>query len=357
MPAKVVKNFNVPTEQTNKSPQNLHPKKASFLDKLAQLRKAQENQALQRVQADKKYFTGKQRAKAIGYSVASKLIELNSPLKKSYINTLYCNSKIEKHDDTATSEYCKNRVCPICSRIRTAKLINSYVPIFKTWENLSFVTLTIPNVPGDELKNSIEKMDRVFKQIVDVLRKQKKPLKGTRKLEVTYNPKKTNYHPHFHLITEGFRDDLIKYWKDYLPEIDLQAQNIKQAREGSEKELFKYFSKVIFEGEFFPAALDTILQAVKGKRVFRSYGFKLSENQKEAEKIEKLQSQELTELRYLHKTDGAYYWQNDFRTWINWNDEMLHPYIPHKKTEKLISKINAAKKGSPGTDMQKKRPV
>jgi hypothetical protein len=319
------------------------------LDKLAQLRKGQQNQGFpegKNVNLDQKndrnFFTQKQRAKAISFATASKLAALNSPLKKSYVNSLYCNSQIEKQDNKVTSRYCKNRFCPVCNRIRTAKLINTYVPIFNTWEELSFITLTIPSVPAHELRDSILRMERAFKKIVDVFRKRGTPLKAVRKTEVTYNSEK-GYHPHFHIITEYLRGDIISIWKEHFPEISYEGQDIQYATEGSAKELFKYFSKVIFKGQFLPVVLDNIFQAVNRKRVFQSYGFTLTDEQKKAEEIEKLESQELTMKYYQDKTPGIYSWVNDERTWISYDGEILHPYKAEKKTEKLISKINGAK--------------
>ena len=322
-------------------------------NKLAQLRKGQLEQPFPEVEVkvkkevckvrgektDKQFFTAKQRSKMISFALARKLSELDSPLKKSYVNTLFCNSQIEKHIHSVTSKYCKNRVCPLCNRIRTAQLISAYVPEFQSWEDLSFVTLTIPNIPGNELKDSILEMERAFKKLVDVFRKREIPLKCVRKLEVTWNPVTGEYHPHFHIISEGLRGDIIALWKHYLPEIDYKGQDIKKATEGSAKELFKYFSKVVFKGKFDAKALDVILQSVAGKRVFRSYGFKLSKEMETAQEIEKLESQILTLKYYQTKSDGLYQWVNDEKTWISEDGEILHPYKPEKKTEKLLSKI------------------
>jgi hypothetical protein len=324
-----------------------------YFNKLAQLRKAQLNQPLQREKTpktDEDFFTQKQRAKYIGYALASKLYELDSPLKKSYMNSIFCNHVIEKNRDKVTSKYCKNRICPICNRIRTAQLIHSYLPEFQKWEELTFITLTIPNVSEVELKDSIELMNRTFKKIKDVLRKREEPLKCTRKLEITKNPETNEVHPHYHIICEFLRGDVIALWQKYLPEINYLGQDIKLATEGSVKELFKYFSKVIFKGKFDPKGLDNILKSVRGKRVFQSSGFKLSEEQKIAEGVEILQSQQLTKKRYLDKIDGSYEWINTMKTWYNKEDsEILHPYKTHKKTEKLVSKIEGAPgAGSPG---------
>jgi hypothetical protein len=323
-----------------------------YFNKLAQLRKPQLNQPLQKgktPKTDEDFFTQKQRAKYIGFALAKKLNELDSPLKKSYLNSMFCNHIIEKSRDKVTSKYCKNRICPICNRIRTAQLINSYLPEFQKWEELTFITLTIPNVPEPELKDAIARMQRAFKKIKDVLRKRKEPLKCVWKLEITKNPHTNEVHPHAHIICEYCRGDVIALWKKYLPEINYLGQDIKPATEGSAKELFKYFSKVIFKGKFDAPGLDNILQAVRGKRVFQSSGFTLSEEQKIAEGVEKLQSQQLTIKRYLDKIDGEYEWRNDLKTWFNKEDsEILHPYKIHKKTEKLVSKINGTT-GSPGT--------
>ncbi len=63
-----------------------------------------------------------------------------------------------------------------------------------------FLTLTTPNVVaerlGDEIKRYNKSFDKLFKRKVV-----KRVVKGyVRKLEITYNEKRDDYHPHFHVL-------------------------------------------------------------------------------------------------------------------------------------------------------------
>ena len=83
------------------------------------------------------------------------LIELNSPLKHQYINSLDCSTLLNAQGDKLTSRYCGNRFCKICNRIRTGKLINGYADQLLSLQDPQFLTLTIPNVPAEELKSKM----------------------------------------------------------------------------------------------------------------------------------------------------------------------------------------------------------
>lgn len=60
--------------------------------------------------------------------------------------------------------------------------------------------LTAPNVPGNQLQQEIKTYNKAFKELVE-----RKEVKGVvkdyeRKLEVTYNQERDDYHPHFHVL-------------------------------------------------------------------------------------------------------------------------------------------------------------
>src|SRR5699024_2849851 len=64
----------------------------------------------------------------------------------------------------------------------------------------SFLTLTAPNVPADELNDEIKHYKQSFQRLIQ--RKEVKQIvKGyARKLEITYNEERDDYHPHFHVL-------------------------------------------------------------------------------------------------------------------------------------------------------------
>lgn len=224
------------------------------------------------------------RAKFYSSNLAVGLANLNSPLQKSYWGTFHCSEVLEQIGKKITTRYCGQRWCTVCSRIRTGKLINGYHGPLSLLPEKMFVTLTLPNVPGAELRATILEMIATSKIIQDTLRqrhtrgKQAWQLVGLRKLECTYNWRSREFHPHFHFIVSGeaAAEALRAEWLARVPTATIKAQDIRLAREGSEKELFKYFSKLVTNVDGVRLTLleplDVIFQAMKGLRVFQPIG-------------------------------------------------------------------------------------
>jgi len=215
-------------------------------------------------------------------------------MKKAYWNTYYCMDAVIKTDSVLSSSYCRNRWCPLCSAIRTSHYIRRYVPIIKDWTDAHLVTLTVPNCKDYELADEIETMYKTFTQIKDMIKKRhrrnpqsNKKLVGLRKLEVTYNAKRNDYHPHYHFITENLEtaDALESEWLKRYKGVSAKAQDVRRITdiESGSKEIFKYFTKVIHDvkttggktkKEIHAFALHNIFKAIRGRRIFQSFGFK-----------------------------------------------------------------------------------
>ena len=225
---------------------------------------------------------------------------VRSSLTKSYWNTYHCSSILSiTAKGKIKGEYCKNRWCLVCSSIRTARLIKQYQPIIKTWEDKYFVTLTVPNCKGLDLKNTLEYMAYYATQVRKNLNQSFKrgyldrKFLGIRKLECTYNSIRDDYHPHYHFIINGHDNAqyLLDNWLLKLKYAVRSAQDIRPADNESVMELFKYFTKVISKSKskksikegvkgnsvIFADAQDIIFNAVKRKRVFQPFGFKLGD--------------------------------------------------------------------------------
>lgn len=228
-----------------------------------------------RKRAKRKYFS---------YNLAFNLAQLDSPLKKSYLNSLYCCSELKQDGDKITGKYCKNRWCMVCNSIRTGKSLNGYEPQFKKLIDPQFLTLTIPNVKKDELRTTIRGMKKQWTAIYKKLHRQCQKLKiklvGIQKLECTYNPIEDSYHPHFHFIIEGkpIAEAIHDEWLHRYPEARSIAQKIKPADLESMKELFKYFTKVVTssgkERRIYYAPMDVIFRAMVGYKVFQPFGIR-----------------------------------------------------------------------------------
>ena len=101
--------------------------------------------------------------------------------------------------------FCKNRFCPMCAW-RQARRDALKIGTIMKWlstdyeKQFIFVTLTTPNVSAAGLPAEIDHFNKAFKKFV--ARKEILALSEgyVRKLELTYNAKRNDYNPHFHVI-------------------------------------------------------------------------------------------------------------------------------------------------------------
>ena len=284
--------------------------------------------------AKSKYFT---------QQITIRLANLNSPLKKQYWNAYHCSSVLlqmdnEKGENKVTARYCGTRFCNICNRIRTAKMMNGYGAQLNKLENLYFVTLTIKNVSAGYLKPATEQMTANFQKINGCLKHKYKDVHGLRKLEVTYNPRTNEYHPHFHILIDGKEkaEYIKKRWLEMYPNVtDEKGQDIRRATRGSYNELFKYTTKIAVktgkESIVDVKALDVIFQALQGKRILQPFG----KVKKESENIndEDMKNMELK----AQKQQIPYYdymkWVYHKNDWINHFGEQATGFVPIKEND------------------------
>jgi len=286
------------------------------------------------------------RAKYYASRVALGLYMLDSPIKKSYGTTYFqCAETLEQSGTKITSRYCGHRWCVVCNRIRTASLIKGYEGPLSQLEDLYFVTLTVPNVSGNDLRETIERMIKLVKKIQDMFQKRQRAglqawqLVGLRKIECTYNAKTGEFHPHFHFIISGkdAAEALQAEWLRRVETATYEAQDVRKATEGSEKELFKYFAKMVtkFEGKHATLLepLDIIFQAMRGLRVFQPMGGL----KKVSEEVEELKAVEVAGIEAVEETA---YWKWSDSDWVNpETGEARTGYVPCEQAEELNSNI------------------
>ena len=285
------------------------------------------------------------RAKFYGSNLAVGLANLNSPLQKGYWATFHCAGVLEQIDNKITTRYCGHRWCPVCNRIRTGKLINGYSGPLSLLPEKMFVTLTLPNVPGVELRATIIAMIVISQAIQDKFKRryqrgtQAWKLVGLRKMECTFNWRTGLFHPHFHFIISGkaAADALLTEWLARVPTATIKAQHICPTRAGSEKELFKYFSKLVTDVDGVRVTLleplNTIFQAMQGLRVFQPIGLKkdVSEDVLDVQSVE---------VEGIKPAPEHTYFQWDRSDWVNHETaEALTGYLPSEQAETLVKNI------------------
>jgi Replication protein len=282
------------------------------------------------------------KSKFFGDALSIRLADVSGTiLKKSYWNSYYCNKILEQRDGKITARYCNNRWCTVCNRIRIAKLVNGYKTPLAALVNPQFVTLTVPNCSGCCLRETIIGMQDVFKAILETIKRRRQrgtasyQIVGMRKIECTFNAIRGDYHPHFHLIVQGYdaASELLTQWLARFPSTSVKAQDIRPVAEGSEIELFKYFTKIVTKtgkGDYriFVKELDVMFTAMAGLRVFQPIGLK----KEISEDIDALQSQLIDGLA----DDGYLEWHVQDWYYIN-GGECLTSYEPSDGMKTLVT--------------------
>lgn len=158
------------------------------------------------------------------------------------------------------ANFCKVRLCPICSWRRSLKIFGQVSRVMDyVEENYNyryiFLTLTVKNCYGEDLRDTLDLMTKSFNKLSE--RKAfKQAVKGYfRSLEITYNKKDNTYHPHFHMILavnkNYFTDDRVylsqekwtNLWQSVLQVDYIPIVHVKKIKEDDNKGFGKAVSE------------------------------------------------------------------------------------------------------------------
>ena len=222
------------------------------------------------------------------------------------------------------SNFCKNRFCPLCAWRKAKKdslkisILLKYIQEELGYEFI-FLTLTAPNVKGSDLSDEIKKYNENFKKLT----KRKEVLKITkgyvRKLEVTYNQERNDYHPHFHVMIATNKSyfksrDYIKkkqwleLWKECMNDSSITQVDIRKMNTTDSNaiaEIAKYGAK---DADYMVSqeVFDVFYKALKGKQLLTYSGvFKDALKLFNNGELDKYKELDLTEYIYALE----YHWQ------------------------------------------------
>lgn len=199
----------------------------------------------------------------------------------------------------AGGNFCNNRFCPFCSWLkakRTAFELLELIKVVEYTEKLAFIfiTLTVPNVPKESLREEIENFNISFNRLWKT-KEFKAFNKGfIRKLEITYNEERNDYHPHFHLIVAVNKSyfksrnymskrRLLELWQRATRNPAITQVDIKPCRMNTIKQVMElatysakqgdlYSSKEVFDG-FYEGLYRKKLLVYNG--IFKEYKKKI----------------------------------------------------------------------------------
>lgn len=226
--------------------------------------------------------------------------------------------------------FCKNRFCPFCSWLKAKRTAFELLELIKVVEYKEkfaflFITLTVPNVLKESLREEIENFNVSFKRLFQT-KEFKAFNKGfIRKLEITYNEERNDYHPHFHLVIAvnksyfKSRDymskrRLLELWKRATRNPNITQVDIKPCRMDTVKQVMElatysakqgdlYSSKEVFDG-FYEGLFRKKLLVYNG--IFKEYKKQIENGEVAPEEIIELNQilEEATKEFYL-------IWEND----------------------------------------------
>lgn len=149
------------------------------------------------------------------------------------------------------ANFCRDRLCPLCSMRRTYKIFGQISQIMDVVEDkyaFIFLTLTVPNCDAETLPKTLDNMQEGFRKYIKY-----KPIKKAvfgifKSLEITRNKKNGSYHPHYHNIlavdknyftSRNYikRDDWLKMWQkamknSLITQVDVRKCKSKDNKEG-----------------------------------------------------------------------------------------------------------------------------
>lgn len=231
-------------------------------------------------------------AKHLTSGLLEELEELDSPIP--YSRARGCCEVVTQEDGELVCSYCRCRWCIVCNRIRMGTILNEYLPVLQMWddeEGVYFVTLTTPNVTGEELRQSLEEMKQRLRYCRRSIRETRGlDFRAIENWEVTYSSDRGDYNPHVHIAVRGkkqaiaLREEWLKRW----PSASAGGQDVRKwdGTKGGMKELAKYATKMVAPGsdEKPPAeALDTIFRALYRLHLINPTGFDKDEEKARAE--------------------------------------------------------------------------
>ncbi|EKH2185907.1 protein rep [Staphylococcus pseudintermedius] len=219
---------------------------------------------------------------------------------------------------------CRNRFCPVCAWRKARKdalglsLMMQYIKQEESKEFI-FLTLTTPNVKAEALEDEIKHYNASFRRMSN--RKIfKDVVKGyVRKLEITYNKKRDDYNPHFHVliaVNKSYFTDKLYYinqkkwlelWRSATKDESITQVHVQKIKQNNNKELYelaKYSSK---DSDYLASqkVFDAFYKSLKGKQILVFSGLF-----KEARKLLKN-----GDLDYLKDVDLTQYIYQIFYRW------------------------------------------
>ena len=219
--------------------------------------------------------------------------------------------------------FCGMRLCPGCAwreSVRNAERIAAISgAMADAGRVMLMVTLTVPNVPADQLRLTIRHLYRSWNRL---MRRQRYAAwaDNIRKLEITYNRARDDYHPHIHAIVyvkSGYfkgqayisQQQLLSDWREVTGQPEITQVDVRRCRDRGTSnavlEVAKYSAKASDYSQS-EQVLDTMFQALYHTRLL-TYAGAVKEQSAKYDDGQLDQYRRLDTTRYVMRV--VYVWQ------------------------------------------------
>lgn len=255
--------------------------------------------------------------------------------KKSYDRMEKCGSYLIMHADEthtklrlANANFCGNRFCLFCQWRQSQKdamklSIMTRYAIEEKEKALIFLTLTAPNVKAENLKAEITRYNKAFKNLMRDPVVDAAAHGYVRRLEVTYNVERNDYHPHFHVLIAVDKQYFsgkeyihhsrwLSMWRYYMKDDSIENVDVRRFKGSNDDgilEMAKYIAKsedLFYSEQVFDAFWDALR-----RRQVLTFGGMFSElnTMYKAGELDYLKEIDTTEYVY----EVTYQWNRDKR--------------------------------------------
>ncbi len=218
--------------------------------------------------------------------------------------------------------FCRQRLCSGCAWRRSVKAAQCLSAISARLAEegrvMLMITLTVPNVPGLELRDTIQHIGRSWNRL---MRRKRYACwaDNVRKLEVTYNRERYDYHPHLHALVyvrpSYFKKQyisqaqLLEDWRSVTKQPEITQVDLRRCRDQNDSngivEVAKYTVKASDYNQS-QEVFNTMYKALKHTRLM-TFGGRCKELRDAYKRGDLSEYDQTEETKYVYRV--VYMWQ------------------------------------------------
>lgn len=234
--------------------------------------------------------------------------------------------------------FCKQRLCSGCawrSAVRSAQCVAAIAQsLTDDGKIMLMVTLTVPNVPAEELRSTVQHIGRSWTRLLKRHR-YAAWADNVRKIEITYNRKMNTYHPHMHCVVFVPKSyfgkryishaQLLDDWRAVTGQPEITQVDVRRCRDRGTTnailEVAKYSAKASDYAQS-EEVLDTMYTALHHTRTM-TYAGRCKDLRKEYDLGHLEKYEEIDTVRYTMRV--VYIWQRLQDGW-QYAEHDIQPY-------------------------------